>query len=782
MMPNPDDGGYLQDQFNHRNPENQGNYLFSYGPMVKFHIIMRHLRTIGIPFILAAAMGTAGESVSVFHEIDGTVCFEAEHAQYRYRYSETRGASGTAMAADSAGAWRGGVLRFRIRFKTAGRYAFWLLARRDPDQVPVAGNDVWVLVDRDFSSRTLPEFRSIQARSAGALLDADGNTLAGNRAPESRIRFGEKEGFRWFCAPTRGNGPMFWQVDSAGDHWLELATGAEWGFAVDKGVLTRDNLHPPEGLGPDETDSPGASPYAAGPARVPMLPPAWAFGVWWGLDRNLDQNAAHEVSERLIREGYPIDALWLGSVFRRRGMDPDNVFRVDTKAFPDPKQLWTALGNRHIKAGVRIEPGIPVGSDAPRLGNAAPSGRDATALVRKKSKRLFRDGIDFLKLEGPAPLAGLRAAFECSQEFGRETGGRGIVLSRPTETDGREFRRSPLEIAGDSKPLPEAARGFEARSLDEAIQSLGDPGAPSYDIPFFSHAAPGFSGADEGTRGEALAIRWIQMCAFSPVMEVLCSSRMPWDLQPDAQSAVRRVMQLRMRLFPYIYTWALRSHLDGARLVRGERDRPGQYRFGDSFLVAPVSAPDSGSVLVFLPEGRWVDYWSDSVVTGGRSVTVETPLDRFPLFLKQGAIVPMRSYARCADLLDRGALTLDVTPTAEGAFTLLEDDGASNEYLTGMIGSTAFAVLPDSNSVTFTAGGVRGSYRGMPMVRTFTLRLRLTDAPSTVTLNGKALGRLDAEPGETEGGQGWWADPDRRVVKVRWSTAARSESAIRVNR
>jgi hypothetical protein len=777
-----------QDEFNHGNPENQGNYLFSGGPMVKFHFIMRHIRTIGIPLLLAAAVGTAGESVPVFHEIDGTVCFEAEHAQFRYRYSETGGASGSAMTADSAGTWRGGVLRFRIRFRTPGRYAFWLLARRDPDQVPVAGNDVWVLVDRDFNGRSLPEFRSIQSRSAGALLDADGNRLACNRAPESRIQFGETEGFRWFSSPTRGNGPMFWQVDSAGDHWLELATGAEWGFAVDKGVLTLDNLHPPEGLGPDETDSPGAKPYAAVPVRPPALPPAWAFGVLWGLDADLDQNAAHEASERLIREGYPIDALWLGSVFRRRGTDSDGVLRVDKKSFPDPKQLWTALGNRHIKAGVRIESAIPIESDAPRPGNASPSDRDSAARLKKKSKKLFRDGIDFLKLEGSVPLAGLRAAFECSQEFGREAEGRGIVLSRPAETDGREFRRYPLEIAGDSKPPPEAARGFEARALEEAIRSLGDPGAPSYDIPFFSHAAPGFSGADEGNRGETLAVRWIQMCAFSPVTEVLCSpsaggpGRMPWDLRHEAQSAVRSVLRLRMRLFPYIYSWALRAHLEGTRLIRGDRGRPGPYRFGDAFLAAPVATADSDSVAVFLPEGRWVDYWSDSVMTGGRSVIVRTPLDRIPLFLKPGAIVPMRPYARCADLLDHGALILDVTPTADGAFTLFEDDGTSNEYLTGGIASTDFSVLPDSNGVTFTAGGVRGSYRGMPMVRTNTLRLRLTDAPSTVTFNGKALGRLDAEPGETGGGQGWWADPDRRVVKVRWSTAAGSASVIRVDR
>jgi hypothetical protein len=103
-----------------------------------------------------------------------------------------------------------------------------------------------------------------------------------------------------------------------------------------------------------------------------------------------------------------------------------------------------------------------------------------------------------------------------------------------------------------------------------------------------------------------------------------------------------------------------------------------QYLFGDAFLVAPVFA-DAADVSVYLPNGRWVDYWSKQIYAGPGWFTVHAPLDTLPLFVRDGAIVPMGPEMRYEGEKPLVPLTLDVYPAGEGAFTLLDPNTAPVE-------------------------------------------------------------------------------------------------------
>jgi hypothetical protein len=170
------------------------------------------------------------------------------------------------------------------------------------------------------------------------------------------------------------------------------------------------------------------------------------------------------------------------------------------------------------------------------------------------------------------------------------------------------------------------------------------------------------------------------------------------------------------------------------------------YLFGDSFLVAPVVEEGKRSKQVPLPSGPWVNYWTDEVVEGGQTVTVEAPLDRLPLFVKKGSIVPMRPTApdyvghSVADTLE-----LAVYPSEDdGQFTLYEDDGHTRAYEQGASATTTFAQqrtrTDSTTTLDVTLGAARGRFSGQPDQRTYhVVAHQMTRPVRTVTLDGRAL-------------------------------------------
>jgi alpha-D-xyloside xylohydrolase len=139
---------------------------------------------------------------------------------------------------------------------------------------------------------------------------------------------------------------------------------------------------------------------------------------------------------------------------------------------------------------------------------------------------------------------------------------------------------------------------------------------------------------------------------------------------------------------PYIYSCAARAAVSGRPLLRplllDFQDDPTthtldlQYLFGDAFLVAPVFAR-TARVPVYLPEGRWVNYWTKVPHAGPGWITVDAPLDTLPLFVREGAIIPMGPPIQFVEEKLLEPLTLDVYPSNDGAFSLFNEQGAPVE-------------------------------------------------------------------------------------------------------
>ena len=167
---------------------------------------------------------------------------------------------------------------------------------------------------------------------------------------------------------------------------------------------------------------------------------------------------------------------------------------------------------------------------------------------------------------------------------------------------------------------------------------------------------------------------------------------------PDerVEPACRRLIKLRYKLLPYIYSLSREVHECGMPMMRPlwlswpddsvACETGDEYLFGPSLLVAPVTQKGAAGRSVYLPQGKWYDYWSGEQYEGGAGIWCECPLDRVPLFVRAGGIIPTGPDIAFVDTQpkdDFEPLTLQIYTGLSGSCRLYEDDGISMEYESG---------------------------------------------------------------------------------------------------
>ena len=262
-------------------------------------------------------------------------------------------------------------------------------------------------------------------------------------------------------------------------------------------------------------------------------------------------------------------------------------------------------------------------------------------------------------------------------------------------------------------------------------------------------------------------IRRFQTVFFSPLamINAWADGVTPWEKGPEVERIFRQYADLRMQLSPYLYSAFWRMHQTGLPVVRAlvmdspaDRNTYGiddQFLYGDSLLVAPVLSSDTRQV--YLPAGTWIDWWTGETYTGGKSMSYPAPLDRLPLFVKAGAIVPMQPRSRYANETAVETLTLRVclppsNQLFEGShFTLYEDDGETLNYRKGSHVQIALACTPTADGLTLRADSPKGNYTAS--WKTFAWEVMGTDIPpQRVLLGGRPLSALPADAPNTAPG------------------------------
>ncbi|MCC6551856.1 MAG: glycoside hydrolase family 31 protein [Polyangiaceae bacterium] len=487
----------------------------------------------------------------------------------------------------------------------------------------------------------------------------------------------------------------------------------------------------------------------------PRLPARWALGPWIWRDESEDQ-AEVESDINMIRDldlaatGYWIDRPYATGV---------NTFDFEAARFPDPQAmidgahalgfrvaLWhtpyldeqdpatealreeaEANGYYPPVGGVNLNKwGTPIDLTNPEAyawwqdlvrrytdmgveGFKLDYGEDVVpGISSARNEWKFADGSDERTMHAGFPLLYHRLYDETLPEDG------GFLLCRagsygdqahvsviwPGDLDA-DFSEHG-EVVGEGGDAYAAVGGLPASII--AGLSLGPSGFPFYgsDTGGYRHAPP-----DKET-----FTRWFEQTALSAVMQIGTSANtVAWELNAEngfdeeMLGWYRDYTRLHLRLFPYLWTYAERLREDGRPIARAlglshpeiGAHPDDTYLLGDHLLVAPVVERGAREREVTLPEGRWIDYWTGEALDGGRTVTVDAPLGKLPLFLAEGGIVPMLrptidaiaettapdrvdSYATAA-----GPLWARIAAGAAAAFTVFDGAEVTAERSGGVI-------------------------------------------------------------------------------------------------
>ena len=192
----------------------------------------------------------------------------------------------------------------------------------------------------------------------------------------------------------------------------------------------------------------------------------------------------------------------------------------------------------------------------------------------------------------------------------------------------------------------------------------------------------GYSGSYIPTR---LYIRWAQFSAFCGLfLNGGHGDRRLWHRTPLELEVIRKFSWLHTELVPYMYSYVVTGH-EGGRVLQKPVDGKYHYLFGDDFLVAPIYQ-DELTNTVTLPKGRWRYFFNDSeVYEGGTTFEKSFPLEEFPVFIREGAIVPLniqRSWTGLGSEASAGKDTWLIYPGMDHAFTLYHPDISGSTTVT----------------------------------------------------------------------------------------------------
>lgn len=229
----------------------------------------------------------------------------------------------------------------------------------------------------------------------------------------------------------------------------------------------------------------------------------------------------------------------------------------------------------------------------------------------------------------------------------------------------------------------------------------------------------------------------------------------PWRFGKYYEDVIRKYLKLRYRLLPFLYTTLEEGHRTGVPLFRPlllnyQRDEnvanlDDEFMVGSDLLVAPITAANQTSRMVYLPAGAWYDYWTGRKFAGGTMIRAEAPLETVPMYVRAGSIIPLWPQMNYVGERPVDQITFEIyTDDAGRASTsLYEDDGTSPAYTRGAFRRTSLEASRQNSAFLIKIDAPVGSYQPSP--RNFLLRLRTNAAARQVLVDGRAL-QMSADP------------------------------------
>jgi len=501
-------------------------------------------------------------------------------------------------------------------------------------------------------------------------------------------------------------------------------------------------------------------------APVPLLP-RFALGNWWSRYYKYTAEEYLELMDEFKEKNIPlavgiVDMDW-HITKAADGVRKWTGYTWNEALFPNYKEFLSDLHKRGIKTALNLHPREGILSDEVQyedmcdaLGrepNGKPVEFDVSdrQFMQKYFERVLHpyenDGVDFWWIDWQQPGGFKTEGYDalwmlnhCHYLDGTRDGKRSLNFSRYAEVGSHRY---PIGFSGDTVISWESLQ----------FQPYFTATASNVGFSWWSHDIGGFK---PGIRDAELYTRWVQLGVFSPIMRLHSTphqfvSKEPWKWGDEALGIVGDFMRLRHRLIPYVFTMMYRNHEEGIPLVRpmyhthplaGEAtELKNEYWFGSSLICAPITAKrdvTSGlsEVDVWLPEGTYIDFFNGRAYSGNKKFKAYRKLDTFPLFAKAGSIIPLANDGVKNGTDNPEKIELRVFGGADGAFTMIEDNGKTKDKNIVCRTGYTFTFGEESELVICAPNATED----IPKKREYTVSFVAFEHPEKVLLDGDELG------------------------------------------
>ena len=508
---------------------------------------------------------------------------------------------------------------------------------------------------------------------------------------------------------------------------------------------------------------------------LPEMPALWTLGYMQSSRTLAGPDEILGVAKTFRDKQLPCESLvYLGTEFAPSGWNTRNgEFTWHPTNFPEPKKILDQLHADHFKVIVHVvvEGRRFIGTvNDPCTAPALPSGRTAenqwpsdrqVSCYWPVHKAVMDAGVDGWwpdqgdGYDGPSRLRRHQMYWEGTQQI------------RPNERPFALHRNASAGIqryggfiwSGDVQNRWETLKNHVSVGINTGLSGL----------PLWGTDIGGFNPTTEYT-GE-LHVRWFQFGAFCPSFRAHGRNwhlKLPWGWNggdggpfesgawradpaelnnPEVEKICRQYLELRSRLMPYLYTTLREMHDTGLPIIRAlwlhHPDDPAavargdEYLWGRDLLVAPVVEKGATTRRVYLPRGRWIDFWTEQHVEGGREVDRAVDLSITPLYMRAGAVIPMGPVRQYTSEPSDRPTTLVVYPGADGTASLYEDDGKSFDYRKGAFMRMSMRWQDATRQLTLSLEP--GSRMLPPSPRTFEVRVAGSKETRRVEFSGKPV-------------------------------------------
>ena len=456
------------------------------------------------------------------------------------------------------------------------------------------------------------------------------------------------------------------------------------------------------------------------------LPPRWGLGFTHRTPSLYTADQVKQEAEEFERRGYPLDFIGLEPGWQSKSYPC--TFEWDKQRFPQPKAFVDEMKKRGIRINLWTNPYVSPESDIyeqmfPLSGSHTVWCGIVPDLAHEKGRRLWMDKLD--KEHVGIGVSG----YKVDEVDGYDrwlwpdvaTFPSGVPAEQMRQTYGLWVQRTTTDLY------------HQRNQRTYGLVRASNAGASAYPYviynDYYSHPDfitalinSGFCGVlwTPEVRGSKTAEEWLrrfQTVVFSPMamLNAWASGTKPWSF-PEVAEQVKEYALLRMRMIPYWYTEFARYHFDGIPPFRAMNLEAGfspsgvepvelqntnanletnpyleavskeikdQYMAGEYLLIAPLFAGQTQRKVV-LPKGNWYDFYTGKYVGNGETITVSPGLDRIPVFVKDGAIIPlMEPLLHAPTAGQKMNLEIRHYGKADGFYRFYDDDGETYDYERG---------------------------------------------------------------------------------------------------